>query len=76
MFNLLSQIKPIIELKDKRPVFIFKHRVGVVVVRVYQEKVAHWFVPVLQTAIDVEIIGLRVKLYKSGPEQFGIKVVF
>jgi hypothetical protein len=65
---LLSQIKPIIELKDKRSVFIFKHRVGVVVVCVYQEKITHWFIPELQTAIDIEIIGLRVKLYKSGPE--------
>jgi len=73
---LLSQIKPIIELKDKCPVFIFKHWVGIIVVRVYQEKITHWFIPVLQTAIDVEIIGLRIKLYKGGPEQFGIKVVF
>ena len=73
---MLSQIKPIIELKDKRPVFIFKHRVGIIVVCINQEEIAHWFIPVLQTAIDVEIIGLRVKLYKGGPEQLRIKVVF
>jgi hypothetical protein len=56
-FNLLSQIKPIIELKDKRPVFIFKHGVGIVVVGIDQEEVAHWFIPILQAAIYIKIIG-------------------
>jgi len=73
---LLSQIKPIIELKDNCPVFIFKHRICIIVVCVYQEEVAHRFVPVLQAAINIEIIGLRIKLYKGGPEQLGIKIVF
>ena len=72
---MLSQIKPIIELKDKRPVFIFKHGVGIVVVGIDQEEVAHWFIPILQAAIYIKIIGLRIKLYKSGPEQFSIEVV-
>ena len=65
---MLSQIKPITELKDKCPVFIFKHGVGIIIVGVYQEKVAHRFIPVLQTAIDIEIISLGIKLYKGGPE--------
>ena len=73
---MLSQIKPIIELKDKRPVFIFKHGVGIVVIGIDQEEVTHWFVPILQTAIDIEIIGLRIKLYKGGPKQFSSKVIF
>ena len=56
-----SQIQPIIHFNNQCPI-LFQKRLRGVIIGINDENIRHGFVTPLQTAVDIEIIGLRIVL--------------
>ena len=66
------KIEPVSHLQHQRPVFgtrILKELVGVIIVGINQEDIGYWPEAPLQTAIDVDVVGLGIVLQKGAEEK-------